>query len=124
VNAAEILAELSKLTVEERSAVRHRLRELDERDKPQFLHEAADLTSQEMDKQEVQGGFYEKLQLVEDLWDNIAANPESVPVPDWQKTELKRRKENFLKNPKSGSSWEAVKQRVQNIGQELNLVRV
>ncbi len=25
----------------------------------------------------------EKLQLVEDLWDDLAATPELVPVPDW-----------------------------------------
>jgi putative addiction module component (TIGR02574 family) len=27
----------------------------------------------------------EKLQLVEDLWDGLAATPESVPVHEWQK---------------------------------------
>jgi len=54
----------------------------------------------------------ERLQLVEDLWDSIAANPEAVPVYDWQKEELKRRKQNFLKDPESGSSWEEVKRRI------------
>jgi len=42
VSAAEIIAELSKLTAEERAAVLRRLRELEERDESQFLHEAAD----------------------------------------------------------------------------------
>ena len=37
----------------------------------------------------------EKLQLVEDLWDDLAAVPEAVPVHDWQKQELARRKANF-----------------------------
>jgi len=41
----------------------------------------------------------EKLQLVEDLWDDIAATPEAVPVHDWQKEELARRKMNLLNNP-------------------------
>jgi putative addiction module component (TIGR02574 family) len=54
----------------------------------------------------------EKLQLVEDLWDSIAAHPESVPVPDWQKTELRRRKQKRLKNPDAGSSWADVKRRI------------
>jgi putative addiction module component (TIGR02574 family) len=54
----------------------------------------------------------EKLQLVEDLWDDLAGTPEAVPVHDWQKQELARRKANFLKNPVSGLSWEEVKQRV------------
>ena len=54
----------------------------------------------------------EKLQLVEDLWDDLAGTPEAVPVHDWQKQELARRKANLLKNPALGRSWEEVKQRV------------
>jgi len=54
----------------------------------------------------------EKLQLVEDLWDDLAATPEAVPVHDWQKQELARRKANLLKSPASGLSWEEVKRRV------------
>jgi putative addiction module component (TIGR02574 family) len=54
----------------------------------------------------------EKLQLVEDLWDDLASTPEAVPVHDWQKRELARRKANLLKNPASGLSWEEVKRRV------------
>jgi len=52
VSAAEIIAELPKLTAEERAAVLRRLRELEEHDESQFLHEAADSMFQEMDKQE------------------------------------------------------------------------
>lgn len=37
----------------------------------------------------------EKLQLVEDLWDDLAALPDAVPVHDWQKQELARRKANL-----------------------------
>ena len=54
----------------------------------------------------------EKLQLVEDLWDDLAATPEAVPVHDWQKRELARRKANLLKNPASGLAWEEIKRRV------------
>jgi putative addiction module component (TIGR02574 family) len=54
----------------------------------------------------------EKLRLVEDPWDSIAADPESIPVTDWQKAELRRRKQKYLKNPKSGSSWTDVKRRI------------
>jgi len=56
----------------------------------------------------------EKLQLVEDLWDDLAATPEDVPVHDWQKEELTRRKANLLKNPASGLSWEEVQRRVRS----------
>ena len=54
----------------------------------------------------------EKLQLVEDLWDDLAAAPDAVPVHDWQKQELARRKTNLTMNPASGQSWDEVKRRV------------
>ena len=54
----------------------------------------------------------EKLQLVEDLWDDLAATPEAVPVHDWQKEELDRRKARLACNPASGLTWEDVKRRV------------
>jgi putative addiction module component (TIGR02574 family) len=56
----------------------------------------------------------EKLQLVEDLWDDLAAVPETVPIHDWQKEELARRKANLLNNPTSGLSWDEVKRRVRS----------
>ena len=54
----------------------------------------------------------EKLRLVEDLSDDLAANPEAVPIHDWQKEELARRKANLMKNPASGLTWEEVKRGV------------
>ncbi len=54
----------------------------------------------------------EKLQLVEDLWDDLAATPDAVPFHDWQRQELSRRKANFINNPASGLTWEEVKRRV------------
>jgi putative addiction module component (TIGR02574 family) len=56
----------------------------------------------------------EKLQLVEDLWDDLASTPEAVPVYDWQKNELARRKANLLNNPALGLEWEEVKRRVRS----------
>jgi putative addiction module component (TIGR02574 family) len=54
----------------------------------------------------------EKLELVEDLWDDLAATPEAVPVHDLQKQEFARRRSGLLKNPASVLSWEDVKRRV------------
>ena len=56
----------------------------------------------------------EKLQLVEDLWDDIASTPEDVPVHDWQKAELTRRKQNLLSNPSSALSWQEIQQRIRS----------
>jgi putative addiction module component (TIGR02574 family) len=52
------------------------------------------------------------LQLLEDLWDSIALVPEQIPVLDWQKEELAKRKAAHLQNPDSGSSWESAKERI------------
>lgn len=54
----------------------------------------------------------EKLQLVEDLWNDLAAVPESVPIHQWQQDELTARKERLEAIPESGTSWEIVKQRI------------
>jgi putative addiction module component (TIGR02574 family) len=51
----------------------------------------------------------EKLQLVEDLWDDLAATPDAVPLHDWQKQEIARRKANLMGNPASGLDWEEAK---------------
>lgn len=56
----------------------------------------------------------EKLQLVEDLRDDLAATPEAVPVHDWQKEELTRRKANLIQNPASGLKWEEVTRKIRS----------
>jgi putative addiction module component (TIGR02574 family) len=56
----------------------------------------------------------EKLQLVEDLWDDLAAVPSEVPIHDWQKEELARRKSNLMNNPAAGLSWAEVKRRIRS----------
>lgn len=53
-----------------------------------------------------------KLQLLEDLWDDIASNPAAVPLHDWQKEELDRRKQNLFKNPGPALSWEEIQHRI------------
>jgi putative addiction module component (TIGR02574 family) len=56
----------------------------------------------------------EKLQLVEDLWDDLAANPSEVPVFEWQKEALARRKANLISKPASGLPWHEVKRRIRS----------
>ena len=56
----------------------------------------------------------EKLQLVEDLWDDLAASPSDIPVHQWQKEELDRRKEKLNRHIASGLSWEDVKRNIRN----------
>ena len=54
----------------------------------------------------------EKLQMVEDLWDDLTASPSTIPVHEWQKEELARRKANLMSKPASGLTWDEVKSRV------------
>jgi putative addiction module component (TIGR02574 family) len=56
----------------------------------------------------------EKLQLVEDLWDDLASTPSDVPIHEWQKEELARRKANLLNKPASGVTWDDMKARIRS----------
>jgi putative addiction module component (TIGR02574 family) len=56
----------------------------------------------------------EKLQLVQDLWDDLAATPSDVPIHEWQKEELARRKANLTQNRSAGLSWDEVKRRIRS----------
>jgi putative addiction module component (TIGR02574 family) len=54
----------------------------------------------------------ERLVLVEDIWDSIAAEEPEVELTDEMKRELDRRIEAADANPGAGSSWEEVKARL------------
>jgi putative addiction module component (TIGR02574 family) len=54
----------------------------------------------------------ERIELVGDLWDSIAAVPEQVELTESQKAELDRRLREHQDNPKAGSPWEQVKARL------------
>jgi putative addiction module component (TIGR02574 family) len=52
----------------------------------------------------------ERLLLAQDLWDSL--QPEDIPLSEWQKQELDRRKAAYQANPASGRSWDEVQQRI------------
>jgi putative addiction module component (TIGR02574 family) len=54
----------------------------------------------------------QRIQLVEDIWDSIAAIPQSVKIPDWHKKELEKRLEDFHADPEGVSPWAEVKERI------------
>ncbi len=54
----------------------------------------------------------ERIQLVEDIWDSIAASPESLPVTDAQREELDRRLQAHAQNPAEVVSWDELKRKV------------
>ena len=56
----------------------------------------------------------ERIQMVEDIWDSIAAVPEAVPLSENQKEELDRRLKAYHRNPDAGSPWIEVRKRIRN----------
>lgn len=54
----------------------------------------------------------DKLALVTELWDDLAAHPEDVPVAPELIAELDRRMDAYRKDPTQVTAWEAVKARL------------
>jgi len=54
----------------------------------------------------------ERIQLVEDIWDTIAANANSVELTDDEKEIIDERLESYHQNPNLGSPWEKVFKRI------------
>ena len=55
----------------------------------------------------------ERILLVEEIWDSIAAEAEALEVPQSHKDELDCRLAAYHADPRAGSSWEDVKSRLQ-----------
>lgn len=54
----------------------------------------------------------EKLLLVGELWDDLAAHPSEVPVSREQIAELDRRMEAYRRDPSQVTTWESIKGRI------------
>lgn len=54
----------------------------------------------------------ERIQLVEDLWDSIATEPEAMELTQAQKEELDRRMAEHRADPGSAIPWEDVRARL------------
>lgn len=50
----------------------------------------------------------EKLLLVEDVWDSIAASNSEIPMPEWQKRELKIRYKAYKDGKVELHDWKSV----------------
>jgi putative addiction module component (TIGR02574 family) len=55
-----------------------------------------------------------RLQLMEELWESIAREPEAITLTDAQKAELDRRIEEHEKNPGRAEEWTKVFARLQS----------
>ncbi len=54
----------------------------------------------------------ERIELVEDVWDSIAAESAELPVPESHREELARRREAHRQQPERVQSWEEAKRRL------------
>jgi len=50
-----------------------------------------------------------RLQLLEEIWDSLAATPGAIPLTDAQRKELARRRRAHARNPRAAKSWEEVR---------------
>lgn len=54
----------------------------------------------------------ERIQLVGDLWDSISEIPQDIELTEEQRQELRRRIQDYRKNPQEGISWAELKARI------------
>ncbi len=54
----------------------------------------------------------ERIQLVEDIWDTIANEPEAIELTEEEKKIIDERLEAYRRNPDLGSPWEDVYKRI------------
>jgi len=55
-----------------------------------------------------------KIALMEQLWDDLCRDPESVPSPDWHKSVLAEREERIKKGTAEFTTFEVAKDRIRN----------
>ena len=56
----------------------------------------------------------ERIQLVEDIWDTIAAGADAIELSEEEKRIIDDRLEAYRRNPGEGSAWEDVIKRITN----------
>lgn len=54
----------------------------------------------------------QRILIVEEIWDSIVENPDSLPLTDSQKQELDKRLNSYYENPEADIPWEKVKERL------------
>ena len=67
------------------------------------------LTPSEVEKLSVAG----RILIVEEIWDSIAAEQESVHVTEAQRAELDRRIASCDASPNEGKSWQEIRRRLE-----------
>lgn len=53
-------------------------------------------------------GVKERLELIEEIWDSIAAHPEAIHLTATQRKELDRRRREYRRDPSRARPWSQV----------------
>ncbi len=56
----------------------------------------------------------ERIELLQRLWDELAAQPENIELTDAQRAELDRRLDDYRRDPNAGVSWESLRENLRN----------
>ena len=70
------------------------------------------MTTLEIRKEAAGLSLLDRIQLVEELWDDIASSDKDWPLTAGQKVELNRRVADFERNPREGVSWDEAKRQI------------
>jgi putative addiction module component (TIGR02574 family) len=55
----------------------------------------------------------DRLELIEEIWDSLAATPAAIPVTDAQRRELARRRRAHARNPSAAKLWSEVRAKLE-----------
>lgn len=58
----------------------------------------------------------ERIQIVADIWDSIAALPDSLPVSEAERRELDKRLKSYAENPDEGIEWNKLREKLTKSG--------
>jgi putative addiction module component (TIGR02574 family) len=56
----------------------------------------------------------DRLELIEEIWDSLAATPGAIPVTDAQRRELARRRRAHARNRSAAKSWREVRAKLEH----------
>lgn len=54
----------------------------------------------------------ERIRIVEEIWDSIAKNPDSLPLSEEERLELEKRLQEYRENPTEGIEWNKLKEKL------------
>ena len=54
----------------------------------------------------------DRLKALDELWDSVVLEEDSVGLPDWQKAIIQERLDDLDNNSESGDTWDNVKKRI------------